>query len=416
MEDIDRILILHRDRAKAAAIVSALMHNRVFEIKCIHHAMESVPEYAAFQPHAFIVETGLIELPIPALAKAIRQMDPNAKLILCNDHADMKLKGESEAIGAQGFFDFPPDPETIFTLIDAEVGSLPPQSNGDADAEDPTDLTVVQGLNPFWRKRANEPETLTISAAELDEHEHYEHRGPLRVEGDIKKLRSLKVEGSLAVEGSVFGTRIHCHGPILIKDRLQDCTRGVFSRDVIDVRGIANSFVVASRNLWLGAYCLDSYVCVLQRMVGKREDATVSGGRLRVGEHLSIGTIGDSDHSYTRIEMAPELLRAPWTRAKQFQFHLLQAQNPKSASNKASLFEKQVRNPWFFRIQSELLANHIFPGVEICVGEDSDFIFQEIREATRVGLIHRKNKGFSVSILPKSKWQKKAKKMAAREH
>ena len=394
MLDPNRYLVIHREPKKAAQI-KGVLERAGFRAACIHSGMEGVPKFETFKPGTVIIESGLVDMPVPVLVLALREMVQDFPIWLCCDEPNDSTYAEARAIDGYGVLQLP-----------ISARDLPRLNTQELDAwDDIADDTLEDFVPNFpWQEQPAPKHYARMVATDIMYRNSYRHEGNLVVIGDLDGVSRLDVGGELVVQGSVRNSTVRVRGPLTVTGTVADCREGgVFCRDHVHLGNIERSVVLAGKNLILEHHCIDSSVSVVQQMVAKSEDSRLVGGLIRVGEHLSIGILGDRDQIHTVIEMASPTLREAWLRTKKTMWKTAVAVNAKLTKTKGKAIRKHLEDPRFYAMQAELVASRIYPGIYVKIGKFEDYIFESYKEMTRIALGPKRRKVFGICVRPRKK-------------
>jgi len=361
-----RILVVHSDPAEAANIKAQLFEFGASEVECVDAAIDGIACFELFRPQAVLFYAGMPDLPARFVVEALKQLEPGALVWLIDEKVSMGLKEEAKTFGAAGAVSIPLEQDDYQRL------TQPPQDSHDDTANSET----VKGWidDTLWDNTEGEVRRATIPADEINRMKIYRHAGDLKILGNLREVTELSVTGRLFVDGETIETHIRCAGDLEIAGRVIRCNNpGLFCRSVGDVLEVVESVVVCGKHLFFSMGCRDSTVNVAGRMVGKSNKTEIIGGTTRVGEHLSVGSIGDDSGCQTRVELAPGLFFDTWRQAR-----ASLASRDEAFSNTLTLDS--------YRHCADLVADHIESGVNLKIGETDDLVITPKTQRVRVML------------------------------
>ena len=83
---------------------------------------ESIEMYRSVQPDLVTMDITMPEMDGISAVKEIRQMDPNAKIIMCSAMGQKNMVMEAVAAGAKDFIIKPFQPEKVLESIQKQIG------------------------------------------------------------------------------------------------------------------------------------------------------------------------------------------------------------------------------------------------------------------------------------------------------
>ncbi len=389
---LKRALVIHADPKQGEHIKKVLEDGTQFRAECMGSAIDSLPCFESSLPDLVLLQADLHDVPPELLVTAFRKMSPHVQLWLLADQNPKRFQHLAARIQANGVLRVPLTSEDRDRLSRELPPSEPPAPDWNEDETIADQEATMRGMQQV------------LSARDLNQKGIYRHEGAVKVIGDIEGVQRLEVLGALTVEGNILRSNIRCDGHLKISGEIRNCRRlGVFCRSFIEAGSIVDSMVVCGKSLFLTYGCLHSQVNVVNRMIGKTDNCSIRGGLTRVGEHLEIGIIGDDEHTETRVELAPEMLRKSWASAKRGLWKMAVSLNPDLAHQPTSRFRAQLRDPRFYHRHANVIARTIHAGLTIKIGDFEDYIFESLQRPVRInigkkgkerlGIVIRKERG-----------------------
>lgn len=392
MMPFQRILVINPSRPNAKLLRNGF-ETQGLEVKSIFAGMDSVPAFELFQPDAVVIDDGLRDLPVEAVVEAFRQMNPDIYVFLCGQAETDELRIKCQALAVTGCI-IPP-----FGKVNWEKAMSRVVANEDQDDSLKEEQTHSYYFDDSdWSEFPLLPMHETRQASEFHEGESYRIRGNLKIVGDLVGISRLDITGSLIIDGDVVNCKVRCGRSLRVKGKVDNCRSGIFARGDVEAKDVNQSVVVSGGNLIFRTSCRNSDITALQRIIGISQRSKLIGGRTRVGEQIQIASLGHEDHHHTYLEVAPTWMFDAWRLHKMRLWDMTVRNRPRMSKERINLFSKQATNKKFFQVLGEILADTIYPGVEIVIGEKEDFIFEKVNKPARVSLGRKHKTSFGVCI------------------
>lgn len=337
-------------------------------------AVEGIAFFESYQPDAVILEDSISDMPLSFMVSALCQLSDGTPIWIIAPGGVLK--------DPQAF------PEGAFGVIPAEMGSWPVNAlfqklpilnmRTSHDQDDTIGIWNDDSQNDSFF-----PESV-MTAEDVNARGSLVAEGDLCILGDLANVQELVVRGDLTIQGHCHNSHIQCDGNLTVQGRIQGQTNGVFCAGTLEVERIDQALVVCGKNLFFRESCKDSIINVLGRMIGTGPGSSILGGRIRVGQHISVSQIGDDQQTDTWIEMAPAMfhgkLLAPFSAMKN---------NGKSVPLPKKLEE-----------MADISVESLYEGVTLRFGEEEDFTIKDYIGGYRVFLNQKvriqKRKKFSM--------------------
>jgi len=392
MKPYQRILVINPNRANAKLLRTGF-EEQGSKVKLIYAGMDSVFAFEQFQPDAVVVDEALQDLPAEAVIEAFRQMRPDIFVFLCGPAETDELRTASQQLAVTGCIT-PPFGKVDWSKAMASVVTF--QSEEESLQEEMTRRFYPD--DPSWNEFPLLASHETRKSSSFNDGKSQIIRGNLKIMGDLEGLSRLDVTGSLIVEGNVVASKVRCGRSLKIRGSILNCKNGIFARGDVEAHSIESSLVVSGSNLIFGNTCKHANLVALLRVIGRSQKSKMVGGRIRAGEHVSAGCIGDDMHTYTQIQVAQPWMFEAWRNHKARLWDIFMRRRPRLNDVQKALFAKQVNNPKFFQLLGEILADRIYPGVDVLIGEKEDMIFEAITKPSRLSLGRKSKRSFGVCI------------------
>lgn len=378
------VLLVQPDPQAGAEIKARLVEKGFHEVELVASCIEAIGCFESSRPGLVILQAAMEDMPIHVVVGALRQLDESVPLYLTDRHVSAGLRAEAGALGVSGVLPWELGHEDLSELV-GEVDIS--RDFGDFDDDETVHGWVTRSGLSSLEEDVDASEIVILDGAEVRRLGTYQHHGSLRVRGDLVGVKRLDVSGSLVVDGDIKESYVTCKGDLHVTGGVKHCKNlGVFCRSTMVSRWIEDSLIVVAGSLVVGQHCKNSVVNVGVRMVGVTKTSLLSGGIVRVGEHLSMGRLGETTGRETRIELAASLFFPAWiSRWRSMVKAAAVSENPLTAETAAEV-ENRVNQRQSFFSMGDMVVGRIAPGVSIRVGDFEEFVASKRKGPFRVRL------------------------------
>lgn len=377
-----RVLLLQSDLDMAQVAIENLRNLHVTDMECVANGIECIACFEAYRPHLVFIDANGDDMPVRFIVQAMNQLDPSSRLFLWTATSDKGAVAEAQAVGAQGTVQFPLDEKRLDDLLNLVI-------EVEEAGDDETIRGFVDDSASLWNYRTDQQSRLEVEAAEINQRKRFQHKGDLKVVGNLRSVELLEVSGTLEVQGNVVDSHVRCRGDMIVNGGILDCGKmGIFARRMLDAVRVKDSMVVCGGIFLLSETCEGSIVNVAGRMIGKSRSSVLAGGKTRVGEHLMIGILGDEDGCETEVELASNIFFQHWVKLRKRLFQDV-VDSRQMDSDRRAWFDRQIVSRNGYLGQADLCAQWIYPGVKIRIGETEEVVVQPCAAPVRVHLTYQ---------------------------
>jgi len=324
-------------------------------------AVEGIAFYESFQPDAVFLEENISDMPISFLVPALCQLKNGTPIWIVTKSGQL-LDSTSLPDGAYGVV----SPSLPGFLPNSLFQKLPVMSMPSSNDQDKT-----VGI---WQDDAQSDsfyDGSILTGEQVSERKSLVSIGDLKIIGDVHGLTDCHVKGNLTIQGDCVDSHIRCDGDIHVEGGILGLTKGVFCSGTLTANHLDHALVVCGNHLFFKEYCSESIVNTVGRIIGTGVSSSISGGRIRVGQHISVGSLGDTNLNDTLIEMAPPL------------FH-------EKLAAKYLLMKYTSANdgdmPFKWDMFADISVESLYQGVTLRFGETEDFTIRTHKGGFRVFL------------------------------
>ena len=111
-----RILVIDDEQGIRAAL-GQLLQFEGYEVRAIANAADGIAEYSKFRPHLVFLDVKMAGMDGMEALKKIRELDPNALVVMISGHATIRTAVEATQLGAYEILEKPLDTDRILVML-----------------------------------------------------------------------------------------------------------------------------------------------------------------------------------------------------------------------------------------------------------------------------------------------------------